>query len=531
MVAIFPGKDDGLGTGEFLEQTPRQDDSESAERLPSGLESRMSEEKAEDEEKTEDLEETIENRSTTSPQPGRGPWPETATAEPLISDSPPNGGYGWVCVACVFLINAHTWGINSSYGVFLNHYLTTDKFPGSTFLDYAFVGGLSISTALFISPLSTSCTRLYGTRTTLLVGVFLEGLALITASWTKQIWQLFLSQGLCFGLGMGFLFSASVGIIPQWFTTKRSLANGIATGGSGIGGMIYSLATNAMIRTIGLGWAFRILGIVALSVNLVCALVIRDRHHQVGSIHMAFDRSLFKRFEFLLFLGYGFFSMLGYIVLIFSLPDYATSIGLSAQQGSIIAALLNLGQGIGRPMVGYFSDASGRINMAAFMTFSCGLFCLVIWDFAKSFGVLIFFAILVGTVAGTFWTTAAPVAAEVVGLQTLPSALSITWVLISFPTTFSEPIGLELRSARGNIYLRCQIFTGFMFVGAALCMLVLRAWKIGEIERLQEDGRERALRDDDAVREHDSDVGNETAQAGARPMTKFWRRMIMLRRV
>lgn len=28
-------------------------------------------------------------------------------------DDPPNGGYGWVCVACSFWINAHTWGINS----------------------------------------------------------------------------------------------------------------------------------------------------------------------------------------------------------------------------------------------------------------------------------------------------------------------------------------------------------------------------------------------------------------------------------
>lgn len=28
-------------------------------------------------------------------------------------DEPPDGGYGWVCVACVFLINAHTWGVNS----------------------------------------------------------------------------------------------------------------------------------------------------------------------------------------------------------------------------------------------------------------------------------------------------------------------------------------------------------------------------------------------------------------------------------
>lgn len=25
---------------------------------------------------------------------------------------PPDGGYGWVCVASVFMINAHTWGLN-----------------------------------------------------------------------------------------------------------------------------------------------------------------------------------------------------------------------------------------------------------------------------------------------------------------------------------------------------------------------------------------------------------------------------------
>ena len=30
-----------------------------------------------------------------------------------IEDVPPNGGYGWVCTACVFSINAHTWGVNS----------------------------------------------------------------------------------------------------------------------------------------------------------------------------------------------------------------------------------------------------------------------------------------------------------------------------------------------------------------------------------------------------------------------------------
>ena len=30
-------------------------------------------------------------------------------------DVPPDGGYGWVVCLCVFLINAHTWGVNSVF--------------------------------------------------------------------------------------------------------------------------------------------------------------------------------------------------------------------------------------------------------------------------------------------------------------------------------------------------------------------------------------------------------------------------------
>lgn len=38
---------------------------------------------------------------------------QTQISDPKEIDTQPNGGYGWVCVACVFWINAHTWGINS----------------------------------------------------------------------------------------------------------------------------------------------------------------------------------------------------------------------------------------------------------------------------------------------------------------------------------------------------------------------------------------------------------------------------------
>ncbi len=100
-----------------------------------------------------------------------------------------------------------------------------------------------------------------------------------------------------------------------------------------------------MIQSIGLGWAFRVLAILAFAVNALCAITIRDRNKAIGAVQLAFDVRLFKRKEFLLLQLWGFFSMLGYIVLLFSLPNYARSIGLSAKQGSVIGALLNLGQG------------------------------------------------------------------------------------------------------------------------------------------------------------------------------------------
>jgi MFS family permease len=285
------------------------------------------------------------------------------------ADIAPDGGYGWVCVAACATINGHTWGLNSAYAVFLAYYLANDVFPGATPLQYAFIGGLSISQALIVSPIATLTTRVFSTRTTLLIGVALETTSFIGASFAKEIWQLFLTQGLCFGFGMGFLFVGSVGVPAQYFTKRRSLANGISAAGSGLGGLVYSLAAQAMIKSIGLSWAFRVIAIIAFVVNTTCALVIKDRNKQIGSSQLSFDYTLFRKPQFLGFLSFGFLSMLAYVVLLFSLPNYARTIGLTSKQGSIVGAVLNLGQAMGRPPIGYFSDSFGRLNMASTMTF------------------------------------------------------------------------------------------------------------------------------------------------------------------
>ncbi|KAJ5640519.1 hypothetical protein N7528_000144 [Penicillium herquei] len=466
--------------------------------------------------------------------------------EKYKQDVPPDGGYGWVCVACVFWINAHTWGINSSYGVFLSYYLSSNVFPNTNALDYAFTGGLSISCALLVAPLATYLIHVYGTRLVLNMGVFFETLSLIGSSFASQKWHIFLSQGVCFGWGMGFLFVGSVGIAPQWFQKRRSVAMGITAAGSGLGGLIYSLAVGAIIPKYGLGWAFRILGIVSCVVNLVCGNLLRDRNKLVGSRFSAFHAPLLRKPEFLLFLGWGFFSMLGYVALLFSVANFALSVGLSSHQGSVVSALLNLGQGLGRPFVGMFSDTFGRINIATFLTFMCGLFCLVIWTFADSMGVVCFFAVLVGTVSGTYWATVSPVLAEIIGLRDLPSGLSITWLWLVAPCTVSEAIALELRrntADGGTSYLHVQIFTGVMYICASFCLWLVRGWKVGELE-LAEQRRQLTLSQGPLTENTEKGEKGESpatippvASSGEAPEATLWipfsmaRRMVALKRV
>lgn len=341
---------------------------------------------------------------------------------------------------------------------------------------------------MLIAPFATHIIHLYGTKVCLHLGIFFETISLIGASFAHQKYQILLAQGICFGWGMGFLFVGTVSIIPQWFSRKRSVANSIAAAGSGAGGLMYSLVTQRIIDTMGLAWAFRILGIICFAVNLTAANLLRDRNKQTGARHAALNIKILARPEFVFVQLWAWFSQLGYTILLFSLPAYGRAIGLSAQQGSILGAVLNLGQMIGRPFIGLSSDRWGRLNLATFLSLSCGLMCFAFWIPAEAvpapMGLLCFFAIVGGAMAGVFWTTIAPVAAEVLGLQDLPAGLSLTWFMLVPATTFAEPIALELRHQHAHswIYLPPQIFTAFMYVASGLSLWVVRGWKVGQLE-------------------------------------------------
>lgn len=136
--------------------------------------------------------------------------------------------------------------------------------------------------------------------------------------------------------------------------------------------------------------------------------MLRDRNAIVKPSQLGFATYLLRRYDVILLLSYSFLNMMGYMILLYSLSNYAVSIGLSQSQASVVTALLNTGTAIGRPGIGFASDKLGRIKIAGSLAMFTGLCCFAIWIPATTYGVLIFYALLAGMTIGTFWMVYEP---------------------------------------------------------------------------------------------------------------------------
>ena len=199
------------------------------------------------------------------------------------------------------------------------------------------------------------------------------------------------------------MYLPSIAILPQWFEKKRSTASAIGAAGSGVGGLIFSLATGSMIESLSLPWALRVTGIVTGAVNLVAVLLIRDRDHVVKPKHAALHFGLLRHSKVRWLLLWVFIMLLGYTGIQFSLSDFAISIGINGSNADLVTAMLNVGTTLGRPWIGLLCDRYGRIEMSGLLTLMTGVLCFTVWIPAQSLGVTLFFVTVEGAIYGVFW--------------------------------------------------------------------------------------------------------------------------------
>ncbi|KAH8925412.1 MFS general substrate transporter [Atractiella rhizophila] len=398
---------------------------------------------------------------------------------------------GWVVVFCSALANAVTWGINAVFGVYLSFYKNNNFFPGATSIDYAYVGGLSISIAMLVAPLANFLISKWNFRVPLILGTTFVFCAQLGAAYSTKIAHLFVTQGVMFGIGLGFTFVPVSPLATHWFHKKRGIAMGLVAGGSGLGGLVLALSTRASIENISLKVAFIINACVSLGGLLPGVFLLKGRK-AVNAKFETFRPKWFIHPGFSFVLIWAWFTSLAYVLCLYSVASFATrALGLSESTASAIQSSLSAGALVGRPLCGFILDIGGRINMTAVITFTSGLTVLLIWIFSDSSAALFVFAVLQGATGGVLWGAAGPVGAEVVGVSDLGSALAVFWITIVIPCTFAQAIAeyindysaTVLHRTGRDVYTYTQIFSGLCYVTGALALLgakryVQGNWKI-----------------------------------------------------
>ncbi|KAG0293156.1 hypothetical protein BGZ96_003213 [Linnemannia gamsii] len=408
--------------------------------------------------------------------------------------------YGWVVVAAAFFVQAIVIGTVNGYGIYQDQYITHDYNTSSTF-QLAWVGTLNVVGMDLSGPITGQFADHFGYRVSAFVGALIMGASLIATSFSTQVWQLYIFQGILYGLGASLAFFPSLSLPSQWFKKRRGFATGIAVAGGGVGGLIISPVTTALFSKIGYRWTVRTMAIVHLVVLIPASALfkarvesgkdrakrlkqeqsarelaatsekeLQDLQDAVARVpkpkRQVMDFTVLKEIRFLILVLLSFFVA----------NAYAQKNGVSVSTASLLIGILNGSSAVGRVTMGLASDHIGDINTLLISTFCASLSILVVWMFAGTSVVMMtIFCVLYGFFSGSFVAIVPTVAAHLCGISRLASMTGIVYGGIAVGTLIGSPVGGALLDlSKGVNYRPLQLWAGLVMVVGLVLNVILK---------------------------------------------------------
>ncbi|KAG0376484.1 ATPase of 26S proteasome regulatory subunit 4 [Mortierella sp. AD032] len=410
--------------------------------------------------------------------------PPTATTLRSTEGSPlllrhEGGKKAWLVVLGSFLIHSFVFAPTEYiFGIFEHHYLTI--FPDSSPSSIAFVGSVGSAVTYLAGFLAGIVADRFGFRVTAMTGSVVMTVALVLASFSTQVWHLYLTQGILFGIGASLAYYPAIAVPSHYFSRKRGLATGIAVSGVGAGGLILAPLTNALIGHFDIYWTLRILAIICF---ILCGgasmLISESKEHYAAKESLEDENDMDEKPESSLGEDKSFFEALkvfkdpqflslsvaelaasiGFLIPLYYMQTYAVFIGLSPEKGALILGLTSGASLAGRVILGLISDYVPNSGALLFCSWATALAIVVIWTIAKSFGVLLLSGLMFGFFGGGYLSLV-PVAvadsfgtmqmASTIGLMYAAAGLESVYVTLKLTTMGNQPSSEAPNSGKGN---------------------------------------------------------------------------------
>ncbi|KAF9100269.1 hypothetical protein BGX29_009302 [Mortierella sp. GBA35] len=396
----------------------------------------------------------------------------------------------WLVVLGSFLIHSFVFAPTEYiFGIFEHHYL--EIFPDSSPSSIAFVGSVGSAVTYLAGFLAGIVADRFGFRLTAMTGSVVMTVALILASFSTQVWHLYLTQGVLFGIGASLSYYPAIAAPSHYFSRKRGLATGVAVSGVGAGGLILAPLTNALIGHFDIWWTLRILAFICIAVCGGASLLIseskehyaakealEDDENEKAEASIGEDKSFFealKVFKDPQFLSLSIAELaasIGFLIPLYYMQTYAVFIGLSAEKGALILGLTSGASLAGRVLLGLISDYVPNSSALLFCSWATALAIVVLWTIARSFGVLLLSGILFGFFGGGYLSLVPVAVADSFGTLQMASTIGLMYAAAGLGMLAGAPLaGYLLDITRPNIsYLPVTLTAGGTLVLGAVCV-------------------------------------------------------------
>jgi MFS family permease len=285
---------------------------------------------------------------------------------------------GWIVVATCFAVLAVAYGMQFSFGVFVDP-ITDDTGWSTTSLSLAY----AIYVALYslLSSVSGWATDRFGPRLVLVVGGTVLGAGWALLGVAQAPWQVYLALGVVAAVGMSASWVPTNATVVKWFVRRRGLAVGIASTGGSVGNFVVPPVVAACIVAFGWRPTLVAMGIVGgLALVVLARWMVRSPEsvglHPDGDATPAatasdgggFTAAQARRTRtfWVMFAVFALTWLVVFVPFLHVVP-FAEDLGVGSLMAAWVVSVIGIGGAAGRLLVGPGSDRVGRRTALAAM--------------------------------------------------------------------------------------------------------------------------------------------------------------------
>ncbi|XP_061816051.2 monocarboxylate transporter 13 isoform X2 [Nerophis lumbriciformis] len=413
------------------------------------------------------------------------------TAADRREDGPegPDGGWGWVLVAALFVSTSLVFGLMRSLGIFFVEFV---QYFDESAQAISWISSTGLAAQQFFSPLGAALSNAYDTRLVVMAGGCLAALGLILASQATCLAHLYLTMGVISGLGWGLVFIPMVATVMSSFTRRRALALGVAFSSIGLSSFAFNPLFQLMVERYAWRGALLILG--GLSLNIVpCGALIPTRPRPKDAEKVSAETassgggvlrrvSSYLELSLLCQRSYLTYTMAitllnaGYFVPYVHLVAHSRHAGFSQYQAAFVMSAAGAADIFGRVASGWFSDLGHfrLIHLMTVCTALAGLFIMLLpvstlWG---SYAALMAVSLLYGFCSGTLTSLVFTVVPMVAGVERMMGALGLLQLIESWGGLLGSPLSGLLKDVTGD-YMASFVVSGSFLILSSLIMTTL----------------------------------------------------------